>query len=135
MAEPTRLVRDDAYEAMGHAYLCVQIAALDAALSEAGISDLAVRQQVCESFVFEMGNFHDQGWLRPNPEAEPVYPLVCFSRQYIHTDAPISVLGVVYAAADSFAYHEAAFGNVDLFFQGDPAAIVETGSFEGAQDA
>ena len=134
MAEVTRLVRDDAYEEMGHAYQCVQTSALDAALQEAGVADQAVRQQVCESFVFNMGNFHDQGWFKPSPESEPVYPLLCFSKRFLNTDTPVDQFGPVYAQAQFFAYHEAAFGNVGLFYEGDPAAVVETGSFGGEDE-
>ena len=129
MAEATRLVRDDSYEEMGHAYQCVQIAALDAALQEHGVADPALRQQVCESFVFNMGNLHDQGWLKPSAESEPVYPLLCFSKLFLNTDTPVDQLGPVYAQAQMFAYHESAFGNVGAFYEGDQAAVVETGSF------
>ena len=34
-----------------------------------------------------------------------------------------------------FAFHEYAFGSVGAFYEGDPAAIVETGNFEGEADA
>ena len=74
MAKATRLVRDDAYEKMGSSYQCLQVSTLDAALQEHGITDVAVRQSVCESFLFAMGNFHDQGWLKTSADAEPVYP-------------------------------------------------------------
>jgi hypothetical protein len=133
MAKPTQLVRDDAYEQMGHAYICVQIAALDAALQQAGVTDPAVRQQICESFVFNMGNIHDQGWFKPSPESEPVYPLLCFSKRFLNSDTPLDQLGPVYAQSQFFAYHEAAFGNVESFYQNEPGALVETGSF-GAED-
>jgi len=136
MAEATRIVRDDAYEEMGESYQCVQVAALDAALQEHGIADQAVRQQVCESFMFGMGNFHDQGWLKPSAEAEPVYPVLCFSKHFLNTDTPVGELGTVYAPSEMFAFHEYAFGCVGSFYEGDPAARVETGSFSGEdQDA
>src|SRR5690606_5977261 len=131
MAEATQLVRDDVYEEMGASYLCAQVAALDAALQEHGIADAAVRQQACGSFVFNMGNFHDQGWLRPSADAEPVYPVLCFSRRFLNTDTPVAELGTVYAPSEMFAFHEYAFGCVDSFYEGDPAARVETGSFLG----
>jgi hypothetical protein len=135
MAEATRLVRDDAYEEMGHAYQCVQIATLDAALQEHGVADPALRQLVCESFVFNMGNLLDQGWFKPSAETEPVYPLLCFSKRFLNTNTPVDQLGPVYAQAAQFAYHESAFGNVSAFYEGEPAAVVETGSFVGEDDA
>ena len=69
MAEATRLVRDDAYEEIGSAYQCLQVSALDAAMQAHGVGDAAVRQKVAESFLFAMGNLHDQGWLKPSAEA------------------------------------------------------------------
>src|SRR4051812_16463202 len=131
MAKPTRLVRDDAYEEMGSAYQCVLIAALDAALREHGVTSAGRRKKVCEAFVFGLGNFHDQGWLKPSADAEPVYPLLCFTRRFLNPDTPVERLGPVYAPSPYFAYHEYAFGCVEAFYGDDPAAQVETGNFEG----
>jgi hypothetical protein len=133
MAEATRLVRDDAYEEMGSAYQCLQVATLDAAMQEHGISDPAVRQKVCESFLFAVGNFHDQGWLKPSAGADRVYPLLCFSKRFLNTDTPVGELGEVYAPSEMFAFHEYAFGNAALLYEGDPNAQVETGSFDGEE--
>ena len=135
MAEATRLVRDNAYEEMGASYQCVQIAALDAALREHGISDTAVRQKVCESFIFNMGVFHDQGWLKASPKGQALFPLLCFSTRFLDCGTPIEGLGTVYAPSEMFAYHEYALGSVSVFYEGDPAAQVETGSFEGEDSA
>ena len=136
MAKKTQLVRDDAYEELGAAYQCVQIAALDAALRENGVSRAAARRKVCESFLSAMGSLHDQGWFKPAEaaEGEPVYPLLCFSRRFLNADTPVGELGPVYAPSPSFAYHEYALGSVDAFYEGNPAARVETGTFEGEGD-
>ena len=133
MADPTRLVRDDAYEEMGSSYQCLQVATLDEALKEHGITDTAVRQKVCETFLFAMGNFHDQGWLKPSADAERVYPLLCFSKRFLNTDTPAGELGDVYAPSEMFAFHEYAIGNAALLYEGDQNAQVETGSFEGEE--
>jgi hypothetical protein len=129
----TRLVRDDAYEEMGAAYQCVQVSVLDAAMREHGVTDPAVRRKVAESFLFAMGDLHDQGWLRPSAESGPVYPLLCFSRRFLNTDTPVGELGEVYAPSELFAFHEYAFGNAGLLYDGDPNAQVETGSFGGEE--
>ena len=42
MAQETKLVRDEAYEEMGSSYECVQVAALDSALQEHGVSDAGI---------------------------------------------------------------------------------------------
>jgi hypothetical protein len=131
MAKGPPLVRDDDYEQMAASYQCVQIAALDAALQEHGVADAAVRQRICESFIFSMGNFHDQGWFKPSPDAKPVFPLLCFTETFLNTDTPLESLGQVYAPSPMFAFHEYAFGNIGIYFEGDPGAQVETGNFEG----
>ncbi len=130
MAKGPHIVRDDAYEQMAASYQCVQIATLDAALQEHGIADAAVRQRICESYIFSMGNFHDQGWFKPSPEANPVYPLLCFTETFLNTDTPLESLAQVYAPSPMFAYHECAFGNIGIYFEGNPGAQVETGNFE-----
>ena len=133
MAEATRLVRDDAYEEIGSAYQCLQVSALDAAMQEHGVGDAAVRQKVAESFLFAMGNLHDQGWLKPSAEAGPVYPLLCFSKRFLNTNTPVGELGAVYAPSALFAFHEYAFGSAALLYEGDPSAQVETGSVESEE--
>lgn len=126
MAETTRLVRDDAYEEMGASYQCVLVQALDEALRENGVSDASVRQKVCESFLFGVGNFHDQHWFKAADER--VFPLLCFSKTFLNVDTPVEELGVVYASSTCFAYHEYAQGAVEGYFSGDPAFQVETGA-------
>ena len=133
MAEATRLVRDDAYEEMGSSYQCLQVAALDVALQKHGVTDAAVRRRVCESFLFDMGNFHDQGWLKSSANAEPVYPLLCFCNRFLNAGTPIGELGEVYAPSEMFAFHEYAFGNACLLYEGDPSTQIETGNFASEQ--
>ncbi|PQO39966.1 hypothetical protein [Blastopirellula marina] len=130
MSEPTRLVRDDEFEEMGAAYQCLQIEILDAALQEQGIADQTVRRNVCESFLRSLGILHDQGWLKPDPDAERVYPLLCFSRRFLNMDTPVEELGEVFAPSESFSFAEYASGNVFHVFEEDPDDKVETGVFE-----
>ena len=135
MTDATRLVRDDAYEDMGSSYQCFQVATLDAALQEHGITNAALRRKVCESFLFEMGNFHDQSWLRPSADAEPVYPLLCFSKRFLNTDTSIEELGPIYAPSPMFSFHEYAHGSASLLYEGDPVGEIETGHCSVGPDA
>lgn len=127
MSESTRLVRDDAYEEMGSTYQCLQIGMLDAALKSEGIDDPAVRQNVCTTFLQSLGILHDQGWLKPEPDADRVYPLLCFSRRFLNTDVPAEELGEVYAPSEFFSFCEYASGNVFHVFEEDPDDDIETG--------
>mgnify|MGYP007059491592 CR=1 FL=1 len=131
MREATRLIREDQYEEMGSSYQCLQVAVLDATMQEHGVRDADVRQKICKSFLFAMGNFHDQGWLRPSSDADPVFPLLCFTKEFLNTDTNIDELGVVYAPSQHFAFQEYAMANAALLYEGDPMAEVETGNFEG----
>ncbi|MBT4867368.1 MAG: hypothetical protein HON53_19875 [Planctomycetaceae bacterium] len=134
MAQTTRLVRDDDYEEMASSFQCHQTAVLDGALQEHGISDADVRRKVCESFLFQMGVFHDQGWLKPSPDGGPVFPLLCFTNRFLNTDTQVDGLGDVYAPSEEFSFHEYAFGNAALLYENDPNAVVETGVFEGEEE-
>jgi hypothetical protein len=136
MAKAVRVVRDDAYEEMGSAYQCVLIAVLDTALSEHGIKSAATRRKVAESVVVALGEFHDAGWFRPAEGAAPIYPVLCFSERFLNVDTPPAALGMVYAPSPFFAFHEYAHGCVAAFYDGDPAAQVETGHFtdEGPEE-
>lgn len=127
MSEPTRLVRDDEFEEMGAAYQCLQIEILDAALQEEGIADETVRRNVCASFLRSLGVFHDQGWLKPDPDADRVYPLLCFSRRFLNVDTPIEELGDVYAPSESFSFAEYVSGKVYHVYGEDPDDKVENG--------
>ena len=134
MAQETKLVRDEAYEEMGSSYQCVQVAALDSALQEHGVSDAGIRQKICESFLFTMGTFHDEGWLKPSADAEPVFPLLCFSERFLGARTPIGELGNVYARSAMFSFHEYALGNAGLLYEGDSNAEVETGTVSEAEN-
>lgn len=127
MSEKTCLVRDDFYEEIGPAYQEFQIATLDASLREHGVSDAAVRQRICESFLFAMGNFHDQGWLKPEADSSKLYPLLCFSKLFMDVDDSCEELGEVYAPSASFAFHEYALGTAATYFEEGPNEAVETG--------
>lgn len=126
MADSVRIVRDAEYEEMGMAYQCALIAILERSLKRSGLGPDKVKQAV-KRFVFELGDFHDQGWLKV--EGERVYPLLCFSRMFLNIDTDISELGTLYAPSTGFAAHEVAMGNVEAYFEGDERTRVETGSF------
>ena len=106
---------------------------LDEALTVHGISDPAVRRKVCETFVFNLGNLHDQCWLMA--EGKPHFPLLCFSTRFLDLDTPVEELGTVYAPSGMFAFHEYASGSVAGFYEGGPAFRIETGPVGRLEDA
>ena len=127
----TKLTRDDAYEEMASTYQCLQIDALNNALKENGVDDVALRRKVCEQFTFAMGNLHDQHWF--DSEGQRVHPLLCFSPRFLNTDTDVTQLGDVYAPSDMYAFHEYAFGNNAWYFdeQNEDASEIQHGVFEG----
>lgn len=126
MTGQTRLVADDAYEQMGAAYQCVQVALLDEALRDNGIEDPKLREKICGSFIFELGIFHDQRWFKPADEA--MRPLLCFTAISLEVEPNVESLGTIYAPSSGFSFHEYAFGNVSIYFEGEPGAKIEVGS-------
>lgn len=139
MAKKVKVVRDDAYEQMGTAYQCVLADILEASLRENGIKSKSRRQEIVESFMFDLGEFHDIGWMRrvewdhdlypmpPNWDGR-LYPILCFAQTFLDLDTQIDDLKVLYAPSVGYAYHESAHGAVDAYFDGDPEANVEVGS-------
>jgi hypothetical protein len=130
MAKAAKLVRDEAYDEMGAAYQCVVAATLDAALKKHGMKSAATRRKVAEEFLFALGEFHDTGWLRRADAAAPVYPILSFSEQFLNLDTAPAALGTVYLPSPAFAFHEYAHGCVGAYYDGDPAAQVETGTVD-----
>jgi hypothetical protein len=135
MAKSAKLVRDEAYDVMGAAYQCVVTVTLDEVLKRHGVKSAATRRKVAEEFLFELGDFHDTGWLRPAEGAKPVYPILSFSEQFLNLDTPPAALGTVYLPSPGFAFHEYAHGCVGAYYDGDPAARVETGTIDDEPDA
>ena len=127
MSNPTRLVRDEAYEEMGSAYQCLLVSILDAALREHGVNDSDSRQEICGSFLFQLGILHDQGWFQTTDASNPVYPLLCFTKTFLNTDTPVTEIGDVFAPSEHFAFEEYAMGNAALLYENDPNAHVING--------
>jgi len=110
----TQLIRSDAFEEMASAYQCIQIDVLNNVLKEHGISDVAIRREICDDFLFQMGEFHDQCWFEA--EEERVYPLLCFSTEFLSQSSSEKQLGNVYVPSEMFAFHEYADGNITWYF-------------------
>ena len=131
MSANVEMVRDDEYEQMAIAYQCVLIAMLQRALKRSRLEPEKIEQAV-NRFVFELGNFHDQGWLKA--EGERVYPLLCFTRTFLNVDSGVAEVGKVNAPSPGFAFHEHAMGIVKSFLDGNDDLTVETGSFGDPAD-
>lgn len=121
------LIRDERYEEMALSYQCHMIALLDATLQHQGISEEKKRRNIVVTFLFELGRFHDEGWLRPSTDAKKAYPLLCFSEKYMNTMTRPEDLGDVLATSSHFSFEEYAISSTEQFYDNDPDAMVETG--------
>jgi len=122
MPTSTKLVRDDLFENMATMYQSLLTAALDQTLAENGIGDSAIRQKICEEFVFWHGNLHDQMWIKQSG-GERIFPLLCFTKRFLNIGTPVDELGDVFAGAQFFSWHEYALGSVAAHFEQGPADI------------
>jgi hypothetical protein len=129
MADDAALVRDDQYDDLGRAYQSILASFLDKALLDNGVSDPAVRREVCGSFMFAWGAFHDQRWFKASffqtPD-EKVYPLLCFTKRFLDVDTPVEdVEPVLVPSVISFI--ESAGGAVESYFDEDVMSQITLG--------
>ncbi|MGC4044170.1 MAG: hypothetical protein QM758_10255 [Armatimonas sp.] len=122
------LIRDDRYEEMASAYQFHLIALLDTTLKQNGITEVKKRRKIVGTFLSQLGQFHDQGWLRSSAGSEQAYPLLCFTKTFLNTETAPEDLGDVLATSSFFSFQEYAASNTEMFFDNDPDAKVETGS-------
>jgi hypothetical protein len=131
VSDSIELVRDEEYEQFAMAYQCVLIAMLRRALKRSRLEPEKVEQAVGR-FMFELGNFHDQGCLKA--KGARLYPLLCFSRTFLNVDTQVGAIGKLNAPSPGFAFHEHAIGIVKSYFEGNKDLQVETGTFDDAVD-
>lgn len=128
MSDPTKLVKDDAYEEIAATYQCLQIASLNEALLENGIEDSSKRRAICERFAFDYGVFNDQCWFEAN--GKRWNPILAFTTTSVTPTIDIDNLGELYLRSDAFEFHEYAFGNVSWYFeeQNEDASEIRIGN-------
>jgi hypothetical protein len=66
----------DDYEELGMAWQCLEMQRLNEVLKQHGISDKAMREQICTSYGFDSNVFLDQGWLKHDERY--FLPRLCF---------------------------------------------------------
>src|SRR5262245_51524719 len=115
------IVRDDAYEEMASTFQCIQLQHLNNVLKENGIASADARRKICEEYLFGLGNFLDQYWFVSG--GRRVYPLLCFSTNFLNTDVTSTDLGTVFAPSPMYSHHEYAFGNASYFFDDNSESI------------
>ncbi len=126
MSTSVPVVRDDEYEKFAIAYQCVLIEMMQRALRRSKLEPDQVERAI-NQFMFELGNFHDDGWLKS--DGKRIYPLLCFTKDFLNVDTAIQAIGTINAPSAGYAFHEHAMGLVKSFLAGNNDLRVETGSF------
>lgn len=107
---------DELYEAVAPSFQCALIDALNRALKENGVADAAQRRRVCDQFTFEVGEFLDGGWVRPNG-GKKAFPVVAFADRRLEQDEEADAKARLVLPGGGFEYHSYAHGSVGYFFE------------------
>lgn len=114
------------------AYQCVLVAMLQRSLKRLQLGPEKIAQAI-NRFMFELGEFHDHGWLKA--KGNRIYPLLCFTREFLNTTTDVSTIGTINAPSTFFAFHEHALGIVEQCLEGNEDTKIETGFFDDAPNA
>ena len=97
---------------------------LNAALKEGGVTDAAVRQEICSSFLFEFAYHHDAGWLKK--DGKKFFPMVMFAeRRSPGPDENLGEIVEIHVPTQATSWHEYAHGVISQYFEDDDEAVDE----------
>jgi len=123
------IVQSDEYEEMAMTYQCLEMDRLNEVLRGHGITDKAMRKAICTAYFFDSGQYLDTGWFKSDDGEKTLWPVVAFAErtedesneEYDNGLPKIEKLHL----AQSFAFHEAAHGDVDWYFEEQAESIGE----------
>jgi hypothetical protein len=110
---------DDTIEFLDEAamtFMALTVHRLNGALTESGVVDAAVRQEVCANFLFEFAYHHDAGWLAQG--GQKLFPLVAFARRHDpKEDENLGEIEEIHVPTSASSWHEYAHGVVSQYFE------------------
>ena len=106
---------EDIYLALAPAFQCTVIDALNRALKENEVDDVARRRAICEKFIFEISELLDQGWVKTK-ETKKAFPRVCFADRLLEEDEDADAKARLYLPAGGFEFHSYSYGSVEYYF-------------------
>lgn len=105
-------------------YQVIEIARLNEVLKENGISDKALRKEICGDYTFGFGDFLDEGYFKV--EGKQVFPEMCFSERPIDADKySAGDIEKLHLPSAMSSFHEAAFGNLDYYFEDNNESLAD----------
>jgi hypothetical protein len=97
-------------------FMALTVHRLNSALTESGVGDAAVRQEVCAKFLFEFAYHHDAGWL--SHDGQKLFPLVAFAkRRDPKEDENLGEISDIHVPTQATSWHEYAHGVVSQYFE------------------
>jgi len=121
------IIKEDTYEEMAATYQCLEIARLNEVLKRHGITDVALRQQICSDYISDTGYFLDACWFKSG--GKKLYPDLCFAERSAGERGHRGEIEKLHVRSDMFDFHDYAFGDIDWYFEehNEDASEVETG--------
>jgi len=108
-------------------FMTLTVHRLNTALVESGVSDAAVRQEVCAKFLFEFAYHHDAGWLSQGETK--LYPMVVFAKRRTPKKTEnLGAIAEIHVPTQASSWHEYAQGVVSQYFE-EASESVEAVSF------
>jgi hypothetical protein len=97
-------------------FMALTVHRLNGALTESGVDDAALRQEVCAKFLFEFAYHHDAGWLAK--DGQKLFPLVAFARrQDPREDENLGQIAEIHVPTQASSWHEYAHGVESQYFE------------------
>lgn len=110
---------DDTIEFLDEAamtFMALTVHRLNSALTECGVDDEALRQEVCAKFLFEFAYHHDAGWLSQG--GQKLFPLVAFAKRRDPKDGEnLGEIAEIHVPTPATSWHEYAHGVVSQYFE------------------
>lgn len=105
-------------------FMALTVHRLNSALTESGVDDAALRQEVCAKFLFEFAYHHDAGWLIQG--GQKLFPLVTFvKRREPKEDENLGKIEDIHVPTLASSWHEYAHGVVSQYFEEDSEGVDE----------
>jgi hypothetical protein len=130
--KPMRVIHEDSdtiefLDEAAMTFMALTVHRLNGALTESGVDDAALRQEVCARFLFEFAYHHDAGWLSQG--RQKLFPLVAFAkRQDPKEDENLGEIAEIHVPTPASSWHEYAHGVVSQYFE-EAAESVDDISF------
>jgi len=103
-------------------FMALTVHRLNAALTEGGVADTAVRQEICSKFLFEFAYHHDAGWL--SKDGKRLFPLVVFAERLDpKEDENLGEIAEIHVPTPASSWHEYANGVVSRYFEDNEEGV------------